>query len=110
MSILDPADGCTVAPSHAEVSPTPPAPAPIVAANSSPIIESDASSTGKGKQQANHDTEFSPEETIYTAHAPFSVPLVLTAVFVFAVFSLTGADNARVGLASWNEWVQSLLS
>ena len=44
-----------------------------------------------------------PEETIYTANPPFNVPLVMTACFVLAVFSLSGADMARQGLAQYNE-------
>lgn len=45
------------------------------------------------------------EETIYTANPPFKVALLLTGAFVFAVFSLNAADTVRVGLSSYNEYV-----
>lgn len=43
---------------------------------------------------------YQAEETIYTANPSFSAPLVLTATFVFAVFSLSAADMAR---SLWSE-------
>lgn len=47
--------------------------------------------------------EYGKSETIYTGQPSFSVPLVLTAALVFAVFAMNGADMARVGYADWDE-------
>ncbi|KAK4055578.1 hypothetical protein OIV83_000124 [Microbotryomycetes sp. JL201] len=49
------------------------------------------------------DKHSSEEELIYTANAPYNVPLLLSAAFVFAVLSLSAADMARVGYSSYNE-------
>ncbi|KAM0788903.1 hypothetical protein ACM66B_002985 [Microbotryomycetes sp. NB124-2] len=50
-----------------------------------------------------NDKYSAEEETIYTANAPYNVPLLLSAAFVFAVLSLSAADMARVGYSSYNQ-------
>ncbi|KAK4057903.1 hypothetical protein OIO90_001122 [Microbotryomycetes sp. JL221] len=67
-----------------------------------PATPNNASSYDNTSNRHNNASQ-EEAETIYTANAPYNVPLLMSAAFVFAVLSLSAADMARIGYSSYNE-------
>ncbi|SCV70604.1 BQ2448_3366 [Microbotryum intermedium] len=103
---------------EAEEEPSPPVPqAPEVIATSSKagaptrdivsdhsgVVDGTPSSSASSFSHNRPRQDQEEEETIYTSPPPFNVPLLMSACFAFSVFSLSAADIARTGYASYDE-------
>ncbi|SCZ97784.1 BZ3500_MvSof-1268-A1-R1_Chr7-3g09585 [Microbotryum saponariae] len=65
------------------------------------VVDAKLSTVSSSHDEPHQNQE--EEETIYTSPPPFNVPLLMSACFAFSVFSLSAADIARTGYASYDE-------